>query len=163
MGLGLSIDLDGAAWVEWQRRGLWSAYPDGHLGRLSGVVPLGPGPAPVYRQEPAGGWNTDVWDFFLQGLTPPGAETSLLSNDARGLKENILRFSVGFEGGPERVSVIADGDHAARISGSGGGRLRLIVLTGWDYPDIDWGNYSRPFAIADRLLGRVRLRIIKGR
>lgn len=163
MGLGLSFDLGKAVWLEWRRNGLWSSYPDGHIGRLAGSVPLGPGAPEFYREEPRGGWPTDAWDFFLQGAQPPPENSGLLSNDSRSLKENILRLTVGFEDGPGRLSVLADGDQAARLEALPGGGLRLLILTAWDYPDIDWGNFSRPFTIADHRRGRVRLRIDQGR
>jgi beta-galactosidase len=162
-GLGLSFDLDAPAWLEWRRKGLWSVYPDGHIGRLAGNVPLCSGAVPSYREEPAGGWASDAWDFFLQGLVPPAGGAALLSNDARGLKENILRLTLGFEDSPGRLSLLANGDQAARLKAAPDGGLRLVVLTAWDYPDIDWGNFSRPFKVADHRRGRVRLLIDQGR
>jgi beta-galactosidase len=159
MGLGLSFELDEPAWLEWRRKGLWSVYPDGHIGRLNGDVPLCPGAVPSYREEPAGSWASDAWDFFLQSPGPPAGGAALLSNDARSLKENLQGLSLGFEDSPGRVSLLADGDQAARLEAPPEGGLRLIVLTAWDYPDIDWGNFSRPFKIADRDVGRVRLHL----
>jgi beta-galactosidase len=158
MGLGLSFDLGEPAWLEWRRNGLWSTYPDGHIGRPAGYVPLGPGATESYRKQPKGGWQTDAWDFFLQGVNPPSENSGLLSNDSRSLKENILRLTIGFEDGAGRLSVVADGDQAARFEALPGGGQRLLILTAWDYPDIDWGNLSRPFTIADHTRGRIRLR-----
>ena len=163
MGIGLSFDLDGAAWVEWQRRGLWSSYPEGHIGRLTGGVPLGPGAPQIYREEQTGGWQTDVWDF-LPSRRAPRPETPRCLRTMRGAsRKTSPGLTVGFEDGAGALSVLADGDQAARLTGADGRRLRLIVLNAWDYPDIDWGNHSRPFAIADHTRGRVRLRIDQGR
>ncbi len=159
MGLGLSFDLEEPSWLEWDRKALWTTYPDGHIGRPAGDVPLGPGAGESYREEPRGSWGLDCWDFFLQGLHPALKNARLLSNDARSLKENITRLSVGSETGPARLSVVADGDQAARLKVTPDGRYHLIVLTAWDYPDIDWGNLERPFKVAEHRRGRVRLRL----
>lgn len=159
MGIGLEFDLVEPAWFEWVRKGLWTTYPDGHIGRPAGSVPLGPGVDAPYRREPEGSWGMDAWDFFLQGRPSPGEIFGCLSNDARGLKENILTAGVGSASGPGRLSVVADGDQAARLKISPDGRYRLIVLTAWDYPDLEWGNFMRPFKVADHRRGRVRLRL----
>jgi len=158
-GLGLSFDLAGPAWMEWDRKALWTTYPDGHIGRPAGNIPLGPGTAEAYRQEPSGGWSLDAWDFFLQGIRPPEESSALLSNDERSLKENIRSLSLGFEAGPGRLSVAADWDRAARLKISPDSRYRLLVLTAWDYPDIDWGNLSRPFEFSGHRRGQVRLQL----
>ncbi|OGD22206.1 MAG: hypothetical protein A2W03_06595, partial [Candidatus Aminicenantes bacterium RBG_16_63_16] len=158
-GLGISLDLANPAWLEWERKSLWTTYPDWHIGRPAGKILLGPGAGKPYRREPAGNWGQDAWNFFLQGINPPEERAALLSNDERSLKENILRLRLGSGAGPGRLSVEADGDRAARLKMSPDGGYRLFVLTAWDYPDLDWGNLTRPFKIADHRRGRVKLRL----
>jgi beta-galactosidase len=155
--IGVAFELPEAAWLEWRRRGLWTTYPDGHTGRLEGTALLGTSAVDEYRREPRGGWSSAVWDFFLLGLDRPADTSFLLSNDARSLKENILTYNVGFEDSPGLLRVEARGEQAARLKASGDGRLRLLILTAWTYPDLDWGNYERSFNLQQNLRGRVTL------
>ena len=157
--IGIAYDLADVAWVEWQRNGLWSTYPADHIGRLHGRAALGSSTVTAYRQEPAGAWAGDVWDYFLQGLRRPEDTSGLLSNDARSLKENFYSYVVGFEQSPGRLIAESDGHRAARLKSVGGGRYRLIVLTNWDYPDLGWGNRMRPFKFEVSRSGRVTIRL----
>ena len=157
--IGIAYDIEDAAWVEWQRKGLWSTYPADHIGRLHGRAVLGSSAVIAYRQEPAGAWAADVWDWFLQGLRRPEDTTGLLSNDALSLKENFYSYVVGFEQSPGRLIAESDGRQAARLESVGGGQYRLIVLTNWDYPDLDWGNRMRAFKFDDNRAGRVTIRL----
>jgi beta-galactosidase len=157
--IGIVYELEGAAWIEWQRKGLWSTYPDGHIGRPSGRALLGSSAVTAYRGKPAGGWSMDVWDYFLQGLNRLEDAFTLLSNDARSLKENISSYSIGFEEVPGRVVVQAGAVQAARLKSVDGGRVRLIILSNWDYPDLGWGNRMRPFKLDKNRTGRVSIRL----
>ena len=114
-------------------------------------------PQPAARNRPEAGARTPGILSFKECSRPK--QVRRLSNDERSLKENILRLSLGFEGGPGRLNVVASGDRAARLKRSPEGRYRLLVLTAWDYPDIDWGNLTRPFRIAERRRGQVSLRL----
>jgi hypothetical protein len=157
--IGIVFETEGAAWIEWERKGLWSTYPDGHIGRLSGRALLGSGTAPAYREKPAGGWAMDVWDYFLRGPDRPAGAISSHSNDARSLKENILYYSVGFEESPGGIIVEAGADRAVRLKPIDGSRDRLIILTNWDYPDLGWGNQSRAFRLEESRTGSVSVRL----
>ncbi|MDH4271170.1 MAG: hypothetical protein OEW18_04260, partial [Candidatus Aminicenantes bacterium] len=157
--IGIAYELEDAAWIEWQRKGLWSTYPDGHIGRLSGRAVLGSSAATAYREKPAGGWAMDAWDYFLQGFDRPENTTESLSNDARSLKENVYYYSVGFEEVPGRIIVEAGAVRAVRLKSVDGRRVRLIILTNWDYPDLGWGNRLRPFKLDENRTGSISIRL----
>jgi len=157
--IGVAYELADVAWIEWQRSGLWSTYPDDHIGRLSGRASLDGGIPIDYQQEPAGAWAADIWDYFVQGARRPENAKGLLSNDARGLKENIYSYALGLEENLGRLTAESDGRQAARLKQVGGSRCRLIVLTNWDYPDLSWGNRTRPFTFEDNRTGRVTIRL----
>jgi hypothetical protein len=157
--IGIAFETKGAAWIEWERKGLWSTYPDGHIGRLNGRELLGSGAAAAYREKPVGGWAMDVWDYFLQDPARPASTISSHSNDARSLKENIFYYSVGFEESPGRIIVEAGADRAVRLKPVDGSRDRLIILTNWDYPDLGWGNQSRAFRLEESRTGSVSVRL----
>ncbi|MFZ2052718.1 MAG: glycoside hydrolase family 2 TIM barrel-domain containing protein [Candidatus Aminicenantales bacterium] len=157
--IGIAYELEDAAWIEWQRKGLWSAYPDGHIGRQSGRTLLGISAATAYREKPAGGWVMDTLDYFLQGFDRPEDSSSYLSNDARSLKENIYFYSVGSKESPGRVTVEASADLAVRLKPADGERIRLIILANWDYPDLGWGNRLRPFKLDENRTGSISIRL----
>jgi len=157
--LGVAFKVDDPEWIEWQRRGLWTTYPDGHIGRLSGKALLGPSAAVAYREKPKGGWAEDVWDYFLSGPIRPPEPPVLLSADARSLKENILSYTIGYEESRGGLRVEAPGDQAARVKTAAADRLRLLVLTAWNYPDLAWGNYLRGFKSGEHRRGRVQIRL----
>ena len=157
--IGIAYELTDVSWVEWRRKGLWSTYAADHIGRLDGRALMGGSAVTAYRQEQAGSWATDVWDYFLHGVRLPADTSGLLSNDALSLKENFYSYVVGFEQSPGRLIAESDGHQAARLKSVGGGRYRLIVLTNWDYPDLGWGNRMRPFKFEDNRTGRVTIRL----
>jgi beta-galactosidase len=157
--IGIAYEIEDAAWIEWKRKGLWSTYPDGHIGRLSGRAHLGSSVAAAYRESPAGGWAMDAWDYFLQGPDRRENTTRHHSNDARSLKENIYNYLVGFEESPGRIIVEAGADRAVRLKSVGSRRDRLIILTNWDYPDLGWGNRLRPFNLQESRTGRTSIRL----
>ncbi len=157
--IGICYELAAPAYIEWQRKGLWSTYPEDHIGRLSGLALLGSSPSMAYRDKPADEWGLDVWDFFIQGRARQEKIFERLSNDARSLKENITSYSVGFEDSPGRLIVQARTGQAARLKSVDGRRMRLIILTNWDYPDLGWGNQTRPFKFEENRTGRISIRL----
>jgi hypothetical protein len=113
----------------------------------------------AYRQEPASAWSTDVWDYFLHRVPRSEGTSGLLSNDALSLKENFYSYVAGFEQSQGRLIAESDGLYAARLKSIGGGRYRLIVLTNWDYPDLDWGNRMRLFKFEDNRTAQLTIRL----
>jgi beta-galactosidase len=156
--IGISFGLGEVAWIEWRRKGLWSTYPDGHIGRPSGRALLGSSTPTAYREKPAVGWSMDVWDYFLQGTNRPGEADMLLSQDARSLKENISVYRVGFEESRAQVAVEAGEGQSARLKSGAGGLVRLIILSNWDYPDLGWGNLTHPFKLDENRSGSLSIR-----
>lgn len=80
----------------WRRRAEWSVYPDGHVGRPSGVAPGAPGTTSVLRPAPT--WEADA--------TPAG------SNDYRSAKRAIL--AAGATDGRRSLTVLSDGSQHVR-------------------------------------------------
>lgn len=100
--------------VAWERDGLWSVYPQGHIGRNSGVaVRMRPGPEWQYRQEPSWPWEMDMKDFHQHGIDHAGYG---MTHDFRAAKEYIHWAEVFEEGGRGRLRVESDGrTHAVRM------------------------------------------------
>ncbi len=54
--------------LRWDRRALWSVYPEDHIGRPVGeAARFRAGPAAVYRQEPTWSWSLDMEDYPAVG------------------------------------------------------------------------------------------------
>lgn len=147
--LGIRYELmPGADKISWLREGLYSCYPEDHIGRNSGTACRRHAQARkcVYREVPAWGWKEDMWDDFL--YTREEAENGLVTRDFRALRENIRYFDVYFSGSEEYVRAEdAGGKTAARISvtvdGEGDERTSLILAKRWAYPDLGWGNEEK--------------------
>jgi hypothetical protein len=104
---GVAFDLPaGFDRLQWTRRGLWTTYPDDHVGRTTGealattadgkpAIEIGP------RDNPGNSpWSHD--------------NTRYGSNDFRSTKENILSASLGRAGGGSTFAVNSDGGQSVR-------------------------------------------------
>ncbi len=88
--------------LKWYRKGLWSRYPEDHIGRVNGdAVPFGENTffQDSLRHKPVRAWCYDA--------------NKLGTNDFRSTKENIYWASLTNKGGPGIV-VVSDGKQAFR-------------------------------------------------
>lgn len=106
----LSPDVDSFTWF---RKGLWSAYPADHIGRIAGVASrYGNDISSHYLDRPNWPWANDEKDFLLFGKYDIGGHGT---NDFRSLKENIYSASANFRGAPYRVQAESQGTEAVRL------------------------------------------------
>ena len=137
--------------LRWQRQGLWSVYPEDHIGRLRGIAEREPRlPPPAYGQEPQGPWSQDSRDYFLFGKNDAGGRGT---NDFRSMKHNIWRAMCTMGSGDSGVCAEAEGDVAARAEIQPDGRVRFYLSNAWSYPGSDYGqgnaselDLPRPYA-----------------
>ena len=88
--------------LKWYRKGLWSRYPEDHIGRVNGeAVPFGENAffQDSLRHKPEKAWRYDA--------------NKLGTNDFRSTKENIYWSSLTNKGG-EGIVVVSDGNQAFR-------------------------------------------------
>jgi beta-galactosidase/beta-glucuronidase len=143
--------------LTWERKGLWSAYPAGHIGRVSGLArKVRSGEPEPYRSEPAWAWSVDTRDFFLSGREGPGSGAT---NDFRSLKENIWHASCLLAGTNIRVRAESDATAAVRAEVLEDGHVRFNIDNLWDYPDLGWGNSQKPISLSSPYSNRVRMRL----
>jgi beta-galactosidase len=85
---GVAFDFaPGFDLLTWKRRGLWSAYPDDHIGRLAGQAhAVTPDGKPAIEIGPRENPGTSPW---------ANDNTRYGSNDFRSTKENVLTASLG--------------------------------------------------------------------
>jgi Glycosyl hydrolases family 2, TIM barrel domain/Glycosyl hydrolases family 2/Glycosyl hydrolases family 2, sugar binding domain len=154
----LASDIDT---LTWSRKGLWSAYPEDHIGRNRGTAHRsGKGASGANEIRPQWSWAEDEKDFSLFG---PGDTGSRGSNDFRSTKENIYyaaaiesRIGVG-------VRVESDATDAIRLEVLGyepTGRVRLFVDNAWNYRNLGNGNYMKaPVIVTAGYRNKVRMRL----
>jgi len=144
----------------WDRRALWSAYPNDHIGRPMGIARRQSiFAAPAYRQAPIGPWSEDTKDFFLSGPDDPGGRGT---HDFRSLKENIWSASCGLANTPHQIRAESDGTAAARVEVCPDGKVRFNIVNLWAYTDLGYGVSVSPINLASGYQNVVRLRLLSG-
>ena len=157
--------------LEWERKGLWSTYPEDHIGRLSGVAfkkaPENTAPRSAGgRQAEARAWKDmdyDIpWTDSHWGIQQR-ENRSGISNDFRASKEYIRRAAVLLEGSGTGVEALSEEHDAVRLEVTQGtGAVTLFINNEWNYPTLGIGNYMKPaINIGDGYTNTVHLRIVK--
>ena len=120
--VGISYDVSPAMEsVSWKRDGLYSAYPEDHIGRNEGTalkVREGSEENPdQYGKEPEWPWKDDMSNYFIYAENDP--DSGLATNDFRAMRENIYYYDVNYGTGEDeaRISVESEkADVAARVN-----------------------------------------------
>jgi hypothetical protein len=146
--------------LAWRRKGLWSAYPDDHIGRNAGIASReGRGHLQGYGEKPAWPWSEDEREFILFGRNDVGGRGT---KDFRGMKENIYYASAMLRGSEKRLEALSDGSDAVRLEvlpDGTRGSVRFIVNNEWNCPNLAWGNYVKdPILLKPGYANQVRLR-----
>ena len=120
--------------LSWDRKPLWSAYPNDHIGRPQGTARRQSRfAAQTYRHPPVGPWSEDTKDFFLFGPNDPGGRGT---SDFRSLKENFWYASCGWADGSAQVRAESDGTAAARVEVRADGKVQFNIVNLWAYADL---------------------------
>ena len=144
ISFGLPTAYDGVSWI---RDGLYSMYPEDHIGRIEGTAPkVRPNhenePQP-FGKAPPWAWKDDMRDYWIfRGVNNP--QDGIVTNDFKTMREYVWRYDVSFAGTKSIVRV-ESGDArntAVRVDQV---TNRLVVNMKWCYPDIKswYGNYDR--------------------
>ena len=92
--------------LRWKRRGLWSAYPEDHIGRTAGQA---------RAVTPDGKPSIEIGPRDNPGNSPWAHDnTRYGSNDFRSTKENIISASLEQSGGGPAFAITSDGSQAIR-------------------------------------------------
>ncbi|MEN8122883.1 MAG: glycoside hydrolase family 2 TIM barrel-domain containing protein, partial [Bacteroidota bacterium] len=100
--------------LSWYRKGLWSYYPENHIGRTTGsAIPFDSKAfhLEAFGQKPVNDWRFDA--------------NSLGTNDFRATRENIYWAALTNKSGAG-LTIVSDGRHAFR-SFADGGTIRFLV------------------------------------
>lgn len=115
--VGLSWRIATPDAVRWEREGLYSVYPEDHIGRNKGTalrVRPGSDKTPdAYGVPPAWPWKDDMRNYFVFSATDPN--DGLVTNDFKAMREAIRTYDLLFPGATLRVT--SDGkSQAARVA-----------------------------------------------
>lgn len=120
VGISYDISKDTDS-VSWLRDGLYTAYPQDHIGRNKGValkVREGSDVTPdQYGVEPQWPWKDDMKNYFVYSTDDPN--NGLVTNDFKTMRENVWFYDVnyGLDADSPRISVEApDAGVAARVA-----------------------------------------------
>jgi hypothetical protein len=148
----------------WNRKGLWSTYPEDHIGRTVGYVnKLAPhADRERYRQKPEWPWSMDTKDFYLFPKEDRAEAARLpIPHDFRTLKENIIEYTLSNQIKGVGLRVESDGSIAARSRVKSGGAIDLLVDNEWTYLNLNWGNYERPVRLLSPYKGTVKVMLCR--
>ena len=159
---GVAFDLAaGIDRMKWQRRGLWTVYPDDHVGRKRGVA---------FRERPAetaetfGHWPEHPWswdekDFHLYGPDDPGGRGT---RDFRASRHYFILAGLYPGEGAIGIQAAGNGEGSAKATVNPDGTVRFDVNTDWSHPGfVGWGAnpYHRNLHIPPGYANRVAVRL----
>lgn len=106
----LSNDVDR---LSWKRNGLWSFYPEDHIGRNEGTAyRTGRGSNQPFAVQPTIPWSEDERNYELFGMYDIGQRGT---NDFRSMKENIYNATAGISGTGKGICAESVGRDAIRL------------------------------------------------
>ncbi len=149
--------------LAWRRKGLWSAYPEDHIGRNVGIAAReGKGHSQKYGEKPAWPWSEDEREFILFTRNDPGGRGT---KDFRSTKEYIYSASAILRGSEIRLQAVSDGKDAVRMevlaapAGQARGSVRFNINNEYNVPNIAWGNWAKdPITPKPGYTNQVRMR-----
>ena len=141
---GLSFYLpERLDYLQWERKGMWSCYPEGAFAGNTGETSLYNPKQVRYGENPAQPWSADKHNYYYWADACANCDCPL-TQMAKGMKENIYRYTLSATGGGAGLTVCSpDASLACRTSKRGDGQLMLYINNRWDYPEIAWGNYCK--------------------
>ncbi len=112
--VGVSFDLTGQVdRLQWERKGLWSVYPEDHIGRNQGqALRERAGGDEGFRREPQWPWSQDMRNYSLFGRYDVGGRGT---HDFRSMKHNIRTASAGIAESLARFTVKSSHTEAVRL------------------------------------------------
>lgn len=141
---GLSFYLpERLDYLQWERKGMWSCYPEGAFAGNTDETSLYNPKQVRYGENPAQPWSADTHNYYYWADAGANCDRPL-TQMAKGMKENIYRYTLSATGGGAGLTVCSpDASLACRTSKRGDGQLMLYINNRWDYPEIAWGNYCK--------------------
>ncbi len=109
VGIAFDIPGDTIESASWERDGLYSAYPEDHIGRNSGTAlkirENAESNPDQYGVKPEWPWKDDMMNYFVYATDDKN--NGLVTNDFKTMREHIWYYNVNFGSGDDapRISV----------------------------------------------------------
>lgn len=119
---GLSFYLpERLDYLQWERKGMWSCYPEGAFAGNTGETSLYNPKQVRYGENPAQPWSADTHNYYYWADAGANCDCPL-TQMAKGMKENIYRYTLSATGGGAGLTVCSsDASLACRTSKRGDG------------------------------------------
>jgi beta-galactosidase len=129
--------------LSWNREAYWNYYPQNYFGEGKGKTLLYNKKKVEYGKDPSQAWELDTHNYYY--FADAGANCKLpLTNIAKGMKENIYKYSLSFAANKGSVQVQSPtAELACRLNKNTDDQLILYINSRWDYPEIAWGDYCK--------------------
>ena len=129
--------------VSWHRKGLYSIYPENHIGRNEGTAYLRRSTSNAlkdkYGVKPKWDWGQDMANYFLFEDNSKG-----ITNDFRTKRNHIQDYTIHFVDN-SHLCVTPMGSHLATFVEYESMSEKLVpclqITLGVYYPRLAWGNY----------------------
>lgn len=129
--------------LKWNRKGMWSYYPEGSFAGNSGQTPFYNNKTVAYGENPNQPWQADTHNYYYWADAGANCKQPL-TQMAKGMKENIYQYTLSGKSQKGQLSVYSpDASLACRLNKRSNDQLVLFINNGWDYPEIAWGNYCK--------------------
>ena len=114
---GLSFYLpERLDYLQWERKGMWSCYPEGAFAGNTGETSLYNPKQVRYGENPAQPWSADTHNYYYWADAGANCDCPL-TQMAKGMKENIYRYTLSATGGGAGLTVCSpDASLACRTS-----------------------------------------------
>ncbi len=141
--------------LEWYRKGLWSYYPENHIGRTHGeTVPFGD---KAFRVDSFGKAPSEDWRYDANELG---------TNDFRATRENIYWASLS-NSQNKGLAVVSDGSQAFRAFMDGGKVNFLVAGFSTGGGDMFFSShlqkFRRPLKDGDKFGDEVKIKLVNDR
>lgn len=95
---GLSFYLpERLDYLQWERKGMWSCYPEGAFAGNTGETSLYNPKQVRYGENPAQPWSADTHNYYYWADAGANCDCPL-TQMAKGMKENIYRYTLSAKG-----------------------------------------------------------------
>mgnify|MGYP003293972964 CR=1 FL=1 len=127
--------------LTWDRKGLWTTYPENHVGRNHGIA--WKSPEGLDDKE----WKNLTYDFNWMGGS---LARSTVPNDFRASKEYFSKADVLLKDTTIGIEALSEEKDAIRLAVSPrGGDVSMFINNLWNYPTLGVGNYMKPAVIVN--------------
>lgn len=154
--VGIKYELTGDIdRLSWDRKALWSIYPENHIGAAKGT-------AYKTMKEDPNDWSTFTTDRGTYMVFR--SEAQPFTNNFRGMKEYIRTATAYLSGKECGLQVFSPMTDAVRMDQSqkDNSKIEMIINNQWNYPELGLGNYMKKpiYLFENKLEGITRMRFL---